>query len=75
MIFLNIKCEFKRIIAECTNAVEEWRKIRLNFYPDSQAFHMKAFTDLIECRKQENESIYLFATRFPEVAECDKRAE
>lgn len=63
VIFLNIETEFKRVIADCTNAVQAWNKIRLHFHPDSISFIMKPFSELIECRKKEGESINLFATR------------
>lgn len=63
VIFLNIESEYKRIIAVCTTVVDAWNKVCLNFYPDFRTFHMKSFTDRIECKKQENESINLFVTR------------
>lgn len=63
IIFFNIESEFKRVIAECTNAVQAWNKIRLHFHPDSRSFLIKSFTQLIECRKKEGESINISATR------------
>lgn len=59
MIFLNVENEFKRVIAELSDAVEAWNKILLHFHTDSRS----SFTELIECKKKEGEKIDIFATR------------
>lgn len=60
VIFLNIENEYKRIIADCSNAVEAWNEICLHIHPESRSFLMKSFTELIECKVKENESIKYF---------------
>lgn len=59
MIFLNVKSEFKRVIAEFSDAVQAWNKILLQFHPDSRS----SFTELIECKKKEGDKINIFVTR------------
>lgn len=63
IIYLNIYAEFKRLIEDCKNPVEAWKKLRSNYCPDSRSHHMKIFTDPIKCKIKPNESINLYSAR------------
>lgn len=62
-IYLNIEQEYRRIIENLESPVEAWKTLRLHFYPDSKAYHMKLFTDLCECKIKDNEPVDLFGAR------------
>lgn len=63
LIYLNIEPEFKRIVDDCSNPIEARQKLKNNFHPDSRAHHMMAFSELMESRRHNSESLNLFASR------------
>lgn len=68
LIYLNIDPEYRKLIEDCDNPVVAWKKIKVNFCPDSRSHHMKLFTDLMECKINVGESVSLYSARLFRIA-------
>lgn len=63
LIYLFIEPEFRKIVENCNEPTESWKKLQDHFYPDNRSLHMSLFSELINCRIEVNEKIDLFAAR------------
>lgn len=66
-IYLNIEAEYKRIIDDCKNPLETWKRMKNNFQPDTRTHHITVFTELMESRIRHGESLNIFATRLKKI--------
>lgn len=75
IIYLNIDTEFKRIIENCRNPIDAWKRLKWNYCPDSRSHHMKIFTDLTECKIKPNEPINFYSSWLSRVSNNIKQID
>ncbi|GBN18762.1 hypothetical protein AVEN_39693-1 [Araneus ventricosus] len=69
LIYLNIEKDYRKVIENFEDPVLVWTTLAKYFRPDSRSFHMKIFSELVECRIMPGESTSLYAARLSRIYE------
>ncbi|GBM14113.1 Retrovirus-related Pol polyprotein from transposon TNT 1-94 [Araneus ventricosus] len=67
LIYLNIEKDYRKVIETFEDPVLVWTALEKYFRPDSRSFHMKIFSELVECRIMPGESTSLYAARLSRI--------
>ncbi|GBM26166.1 hypothetical protein AVEN_196992-1 [Araneus ventricosus] len=67
LIYLNIEQEYRKVTENSENPVSAWAALAKYFRPNSRSFHMKVFSELVECKIMPGESTSLYAARMSRI--------
>lgn len=60
---MNVETDIRKLNEDCESAVESWLILEKAFLPKDKAHYLQVYSDFMECRLDNNESIGVYAAR------------